>query len=83
MVVGYASLDTGVAPLEVHFSAEGLCTDADGTFAWDFGDATTTHEQNPTHVYQAAGTYTARVTLTDPEHDAADSDEVEVTATAP
>jgi hypothetical protein len=47
-------------------------TDTDGTvarFDWDFGDGTILADggPTPTHVYAAAGTYTARVTVTDDE----------------
>jgi hypothetical protein len=43
----------------VHFSDS---SDADGNFicsySWDFGDNNTSMEQNPTHTYDSAGTYT-------------------------
>ena len=35
-------------------------------YAWDFGDGTTSTFENPTHTYATAGTYPARVTVTDP-----------------
>ncbi len=82
-VVGAPSVDEGVAPLEVHFTAEGTCTAAQGTFTWDFGDGSAPGaERNPVHVYQQPGSYTARVTLADREHGVEDSDEspIEVTA---
>ena len=51
----------------VAFTATG--TDADGdtlTYAWDFGDTTpASTQQNPSHTYAAAGTYTAKVTVSD------------------
>lgn len=34
------------------------------TFAWDFGDGSTSDQRNPTHAYAAAGTYNAVVTVT-------------------
>ena len=43
-------------------------TDSDGTIAswsWDLGDGNTSTDQNPTHVYAAAGTYTVELTVTD------------------
>ncbi len=43
-------------------------TDSDGTissYAWTFGDATTSTLQNPVHTYAAAGTYTIALTVTD------------------
>jgi hypothetical protein len=82
-VVADASVEEGAAPLEVQFSSEGMCTDAEGTFTWDFGDGSpSTHDLNPTHTYASAGIYTARVTLEDPENKVKDSDEVPITVTA-
>jgi PKD repeat protein len=55
-----------LAPLSVKFSAG--ATDADGdplSYRWDFGDGTSSTEANPTHAYAAAGTYTAKVTVSD------------------
>src|SRR3954467_6509485 len=43
-------------------------TDPDGTIAsrsWDFGDGTTSQDQNPSHTYLAAGPYTVVLTVTD------------------
>ncbi|MEA2053618.1 MAG: PKD domain-containing protein [Candidatus Thermoplasmatota archaeon] len=43
-------------------------TDDDGTitnYTWDFGDGNISYEQNPTHKYDADGTYTATLTITD------------------
>ncbi len=40
----------------------------DGTISswlWDFGDGTTSTEQNPTHSYSEAATYTVELTVTD------------------
>ncbi|MDA0173823.1 ThuA domain-containing protein [Solirubrobacter taibaiensis] len=50
----------------VAFTAAG--TDADGdalTYAWDFGDGTTSTEQNPTKTFLAAATRTVKVTVSD------------------
>lgn len=33
------------------------------TYAWDFGDGSTSNEQNPTHVYSQRGTYTVTLTV--------------------
>jgi hypothetical protein len=83
-VVAGSSVEEGAAPLQVQFSAEGMCTDATGTFTWNFGDESeVSHEQNPTHVYAKPGSYTARVTLADDEHSTSDSDETPITVTAP
>ena len=43
-------------------------TDSDGTIAvrsWDFGDGGASAEQNPSHTYAAAGTYTVSLIVTD------------------
>ena len=32
---------------------------------WEFGDGTTSTEQNPTHAYSSVGTYTVKLTVTD------------------
>ncbi|MDW8329375.1 MAG: PKD domain-containing protein [Candidatus Bipolaricaulota bacterium] len=43
-------------------------SDPDGfiaSYAWDFGDGTTSSEQNPTKRYDKPGTYTVRLTVTD------------------
>ncbi|MEA3376524.1 MAG: S8 family serine peptidase [Chloroflexota bacterium] len=43
-------------------------TDSDGSivsWAWDFGDGSTSTEQNPSHTYAADGTYPVTLTVTD------------------
>ena len=64
-----ATPDSGPLPLEVQFSCEGS-VDPEGTsltYAWDFdgdGDTDST-DPNPTHTYTTAGTFTAKLTVTD------------------
>jgi PKD repeat protein len=56
----------GSAPLWVHFT--GLGSDSDGSissYSWDFGDGTSSTEQDPSHTYQNAGSFTATLTVTD------------------
>ncbi|MDI9394945.1 MAG: NosD domain-containing protein [Euryarchaeota archaeon] len=53
------SVTGGYAPLSVTFTD--LSQGATSRF-WDFGDGSSSDEQNPTHIYYSAGTYT--VTLT-------------------
>ncbi|SVC76356.1 uncharacterized protein METZ01_LOCUS329210, partial [marine metagenome] len=36
-----------------------------GTWSWFFGDATTSAEQNPTHIFQSEGSYTVGLNVTD------------------
>ena len=58
----------GALPLTVRFTSEGS-RDPDPSdsieFLWNFGDGTTSTDQNPTHTYTAAGVYTATLTVTD------------------
>jgi len=51
---------SGYAPLSVQFSdlSQNLTSRN-----WDFGDGTNSTEQNPIHVYSAAGTYTVNLTV--------------------
>lgn len=57
-----ATPTSGPAPLTVRFTD----TSSGGptSWRWDFGDGTTSVEQNPLHVYDTAGTYEASVTAT-------------------
>ncbi|MDD2732810.1 MAG: PKD domain-containing protein [Desulfuromonadaceae bacterium] len=56
----------GAAPLEVQFAAN--ATDIEGQlliYSWDFGDGATSSVSNPEHIYTQAGSYTARITVSD------------------
>ena len=48
---------TGTTGQSVQFEATALASTCSGTptFLWDFGDGTTSAEQNPAHIYQADG----------------------------
>lgn len=82
--IAVLSADTlsGTAPLTVNFSSAGS-SDPDGTivsYQWDFGDQTTSNQQNPSHVFNTAGSYTVVLTVTDDAGSSAqDSDVVVVT----
>ncbi len=41
-----------------------LTTINGATYLWDFGDSNTSTQQNPTHEYNASGTYTVTLTVT-------------------
>ncbi|WP_172436002.1 PKD domain-containing protein [Sediminicola luteus] len=59
---------TGLAPLNVSFSSEGSYDDAGiQNYNWDFGDGTTSQDQNPTHLYTESGTFQAILTVSDAE----------------
>jgi YVTN family beta-propeller protein len=51
----YENRTTGVAPMGVQFTD--ASSDDTKSWQWDFGDGTTSTEQNPAHVYATAGTY--------------------------
>ena len=59
-----ASTTSGPAPLAMNFlnTSTGTIT----TYAWTFGDSTTSGSQNPAHVYMSAGSYTVGLTVTGP-----------------
>jgi glucose/arabinose dehydrogenase len=62
-----ASPDNGLGPLDVSFSSAGSA-DPDGTalsYAWDFGDGTTSTAPNPAHRYAGNGTYHPTLTVSD------------------
>ncbi len=59
---------TGNVDTNTALSFAAAATDADGdtlTYAWDFGDTTTSTQQNPTKTYTTPGTYAAKVTVSD------------------
>ena len=51
----------GPAPLKVRFSDASLRAT---TVTWNFGDGTTSHLRNPTHVFATRGTYQVKMTAT-------------------
>jgi PKD repeat protein len=56
---------TGNAPLTENFTGSATGGTAPYTYSWNFGDGATSTSQNPSHTYNAAGTYTATLTVTD------------------
>ncbi|MET0979870.1 MAG: PQQ-dependent sugar dehydrogenase, partial [Candidatus Saccharimonadales bacterium] len=62
-----ATPSNGIAPLAVSFSATGS-TDPDNdplTYSWDFGDGTTSTEENPQKTFTANGVYDVVLTVSD------------------
>lgn len=59
-----AQPNTGIAPLTVNFADQS--TGQITHWVWNFGDGGSSNQRNPTHIYQAVGTYTARLTVTGP-----------------
>jgi PKD repeat protein len=62
-----ADVTSGTAPLTVTFTAANTGGTVDA-WLWDFGDNTTSTDQNPTHVYASDGVYTVTLTATGPDH---------------
>lgn len=58
----FAPITQGKTPLSVQFSD--LSTGTIDSWSWDFGDGTSSTEQNPTHVYQTIDTFTVSLTVT-------------------
>ena len=62
-----ATPTSGTAPLTVNFDGSGS-SDPEGpiaSYAWAFGDGATATGVTTSHIYNAAGTYTATLTVTD------------------
>ena len=59
----------GDSPLNVSFDA-GLSTDPEGdmlSYLWDFGDGSSSTSVAPSHTYNEEGSFTAILTVSDPE----------------
>jgi PKD repeat protein len=68
VAIASATPTSGTAPLTVNFAGSNSY-DPDGgalSYSWNFGDGSgASTAANPSHVYNAAGTYTATLTVTD------------------
>ena len=77
-VIAEAEPDEGAPPLKVQFTAS--VEEEDGgpwKFSWDFGDGSSSTEQNPTHTYAKIGEYTATLTVTDQKNNKG-TDEIDI-----
>ncbi|MCP4684986.1 MAG: PKD domain-containing protein, partial [bacterium] len=62
LTVDFASSTlSGAAPLEVSFSSD--VSGEPTSWLWDFGDGSQSLEENPTHVYDASGSFTVTLTV--------------------
>jgi PKD repeat protein len=58
-------ITSGKVPLEVTFRDESA---GDPTqFLWEFGDGTTSSDQNPVHVYKKPGTFSVKLSISNPD----------------
>ena len=53
--------------MQVNFTSAAEEGTAPYSYAWDFGDGNTSNLQNPSNIYQIAGSYTSKLTVTDAE----------------
>ncbi len=60
-----ADVSRGPAPQSVSFSGAGSGGLPPFTYRWNFGDGLSSTNQNPTHTYAVAGTFTANFSVTD------------------
>lgn len=74
-----ASPITGRAPLGVFFDASGSSADST-SFLWEFGDGAASTAKTVTHIYNVAGTYIVRLTVTNADPASATS-QITVTVT--
>jgi len=56
---------SGNAPLTVAFSGSASGGTSPYSYAWNFGDGGVSNQQNPSHTYLSAGSFTAVLTVTD------------------
>lgn len=74
----------GDSPLTVSFDAS-LSTDPEGdllNYLWDFGDGSSSTSVAPSHTYNKEGSFTAILTVTDPEG-LADTDQATISVSEP
>jgi PKD repeat protein len=72
---------SGTAPLVVAFTDKSTGNPA--SWAWSFGDGTSSTVKNPTHTYSSAGTYTVSLTVTGSGGSATRTEPDYITVTAP
>jgi len=66
-VAGFtASSFSGQAPFTVTFTEYPSISGTITSYLWDFGDGTTSTDQNPSHTYTKGGNYTVKLTVTGP-----------------
>ncbi|MCA4133840.1 PKD domain-containing protein [Arthrobacter sp. M4] len=76
-----ASPTTGTAPLTVNFTD--TSTGAPTSWSWTFGDGGTSAAQNPSHVYNNAGSYPVALAVTNSSGSSSSSGTITATAPSP
>lgn len=72
---------TGVACVQTEVAFESTTIvdpDITSTFLWEFDDEGTSNEENPTHIYQSAGIYTVKLTVSYPDAGCSDFETFEI-----
>ena len=68
-----AAFSSEIVNLVVYFTDESIAvSSAITSWAWDFGDGSTSTEQNPVYEFAASGTYSVSLTVTDGENNLSD-----------
>jgi len=73
---------TGTVDIPIQFNGSASGGTPPYKYEWDFDDGSTSMEQNPTHIYTAADTYSVKLTVTDNKI-ATDYDVTTASITAP
>ncbi len=71
----------GQTPMPVQFTDQS--SGEPTAWEWDFGDGTTSADQNPTHVYSTAGTYSVSLTVTGADGSDTETKDNAITLTSP
>jgi PKD repeat protein len=75
-----ATPSIAIVPFDAVFAVDASGGYGDYSYQWDFGDGNSSVEQNPTHTYGVAGSYTAAVTVTDTQDGSlVTTEEIEIT----
>jgi len=72
---------TGVSPLTVQFTD--TSTNSPMSWAWSFGDDSTSTQQNPTHIYQNPGNYTVKLEASNPAGNSSKTGTIHVISKTP
>ncbi|WP_082089518.1 PKD domain-containing protein [Methanosarcina horonobensis] len=72
-----SNVTSGNAPLDVSFTD--ISTGSPAAWNWDFGDGTSSADQNPVHTYSSEGTYTVMLTVSNANGTSSKTLEINVT----